>query len=228
MGLLLPLLAAATGLQLKPFEAHFQVSRNNLLLGTMDIQLSLDAQGDYRYTGYTKPVGIVGLIISDEVHEASQGHYKYNRITPNHYDYLQDNGKRKKQTELDFDWSDGQVWTDSEGKRWAQPLVADTHDKYSQQLALRLDLAKGAREASYPVADGGKIKTYHYRVVGEDNINLPYGRLKCMRVRRSKESDPPDYTIWVAPELDYMPVKIERQRSSGNYTIELMKFNWVK
>ncbi len=158
LGLILPLLAAATDLQLKPFQALFQVSRNDLPLGTMDIRLTLDDQESYAYTGHTKPGGIVGLIISDEVHEASRGSYKNNRIRPNRYEYLQDNGERKKQTQLDFDWPDGQVWTDSEGQRWAQPMTADTQDKYSQQLALRLDLAKGVREVSYPVADGGRDK----------------------------------------------------------------------
>ena len=225
LGLLPALLEAATDFHLTPFDAQFRVSRNSLPLGTMEIHLTFDDQGAYTYSSYTKPGQIIGWFISDRVHEISKGNYVDDRIVPLRYEYLQDNGKRKKQTELDFDWPADQVWTESEGQRWAQPLVANAHDKYSQQLALRIDLAKGEQEISYAVADGGKIKTYHYRVAGEDDIDLPYGRLKCLKVRRSKESNPPDYTIWVAPELDYLPVKIERQRSSGNFAIELMRFD---
>jgi hypothetical protein len=223
-GLFLPLAEALDTLQLEPFEARFQVSRNGLILGTMDIRFALDGKGTYTYIGHTKPGKLIGLFISDEVHELSEGSYRNNRIRPDHYHYLQDNGKRKKQTELEFDWSHGQVWTESKGHRWAQALSPDTHDKYSQQLALRLDLAKGTRQVSYPVADGGKIKTYHYRVVGEAVVDLPYGRLKCLQVRRSKDDHPHDYTIWIAPGLDYLPVKLERKRSSGDYAIELLKF----
>jgi hypothetical protein len=226
--LLLPLTQGLAAVQLEPFEASFQVSRNGLILGTMDIRLTLDAEGAYSYSGHTRPGELLGLLISDEVHEVSEGSYLNDRIRPQRYHYLQDNGERKKQTELQFDWPDGQVWTDSEGQRWAQTMDPNTHDKYSQQLALRLDLAKGAREVSYPVADGGKIKTYHYRVVGEAWIDLPYGRLKCLQVRRSKQDHPPDYVIWVAPSLNYLPVKIERKRSSGDYAIELMEFDRSK
>ena len=222
--LLLPLTTAFAALQLEPFEARFQVTRNGFTLGTMDIRLTLDDKGEYAYSSHTKPGELLGLFISDEVHEASEGSYRNGHVKPDRYHYLQDNGKRKKQTDLDFDWPDGQVWTESEGKRWAQNLLDNTHDKYSQQLALRLDLAKGEQQISYPVADGGKIKTYHYQVVGEDMVELPYGRLKCLQVRRNKEDHPPDYVIWVAPELNYLPVKIERERSSGTYAIELMQF----
>jgi hypothetical protein len=211
-------------LPLEPFEARFQVSRNGLVLGTMDIRFTLDDKGGYTYSGHTKPGELLGLFISDEVHEASEGSYRNERIKPVRYHYLQDNGKRKKQTELEFDWSAGQVWTESEGQRWVQSLSSNTQDKYSQQLALRLDLAKGERQVSYPVADGGKIKTYHYRVMEDEWIDLPYGRLKCLQVKRSKQQHPPDYVIWIAPELNYLPVKIERKRSSGSYAIELMQF----
>jgi len=223
-GLLLCFTEAWASLQLEPFEARFQVSRNGLNLGTMDIRFSLDGQGGYVYTGHTKPSRLIGLFITDEVNETSEGSYRNDRIRPDRYHYLQDNGKRKKQTDLEFDWPDGQVWTESEGKRWAQDLLPGTQDKYSQQLALRLDLAEGERQVSYPVADGGRIKTYHYRVVGEDSIELPYGRLKCLKLRRNKDDHPPDYIIWVAPELGYLPVKIERKRSSADYAIELMRF----
>jgi hypothetical protein len=222
--LFLPLAEASTALRLEPFEARFQVSRNDFVLGTMDIRFTLDAKGQYVYSGHTKPGELLGLFISDEVYETSEGSYRDDRIRPDRYHYLQDNGERKKQTDLEFDWSDGQVWTESKGKRWAQALPPETHDKYSQQLALRLDLAKGERQVSYPVADGGKIKTYHYQVVGEAFVELPYGRLKCLQIKRSKEHQAPDYVIWVAPELNYLPVKIERKRSSGDYAIELMRF----
>jgi hypothetical protein len=222
--LLMTVTETLAALQLEPFEARFQVNRNGLTLGTMDIRFTLDAKGNYLYTGHTKPGELLGLFISDEVHETSEGSYQNGRIRPNHYRYLQDNGKRKKQTELEFDWPADQVWTDSDGQRWAQSMSPDTQDKYSQQLALRLDLAKGKRQISYPVADGGKIKNYIYHVAGESFIDLPYGRLKCLQVKRSKEHRPPDYVIWVAPELHYLPVKIERKTSSGDYAIELMQF----
>lgn len=224
-GLIALQIHANPALELKPFAAKFQVIRNSIPLGTLDLQLELTAAGDYSYTGHTQPGAIIRWFISDEVDESSKGYYTDRQIVPLSYEFRQSNSEEKKQTLLEFDWKAGKVWTLSEGTRWSQAINPGTHDKLSQQLALRLELSAGAKTASYPVADGGRIKTYHYKVVANEFINLPYGRLKCLKVRRSKENHPPDYTIWIAPELDYLPVKIERKRSSGHYSMELMQLS---
>jgi len=216
---------AGQALELSPFSAKFQVFRNSIPLGSLDLQLDLAPDGRYSYTGHTRPGAVIEWFISDEVHESSQGRYAERQIVPFSYEYRQGNGKVKNQTLIEFDWEFAKVWTESQGTRWSQTLSPGTHDKFSQQLALRLELSAGATTASYPIADGGRIKTFHYQVVGSEFITLPYGRLKCLKVRRSKEKQPADYTIWFAPELDYQPVKIERKRKSNHYSMELLQFS---
>jgi len=218
-------LTAAPGIELQPFKAKFRVTRNNINLGTMHVRLTLDESGNYSYSGNTKPGAMLSWLISDKVKEISRGRYKNGHIEPLSYEYKQSNGEiLKKHILLDFDWPDKLVWTESEGTRWSQPITAGAQDKFSQQLALRLDLSNGKKSVSYAVADGGRIKNYNYRVAGSESIKVPYGRLKCLKVRRSKDSKAPDFTIWIAPELDYLPIRIERKRSSGKYRMELLEF----
>ena len=220
------LVHAAATLQLIPFQAQFSVSRNGIQLGRLELQLEISATGEYSYTGHTIPAPLVRLFYSDEIHETSHGRYQGDTIIPLQYEHRRlRQGEQEKLTRLDFDWADKKVWSESEGSRWAQAVTPGSQDKVSQQLALRLDLAAGKERTSYAVADGGRIKTYHFKVVGRETIKLPNGRLKCLRVRRSKGTRPPDYTIWIAPELDYLPVKIERKRSSGLYKMELLSLD---
>ena len=211
----------ASEIGLEPFEASFEVTRNGLSLGYMDLQLSLNDAGEYSYSSQTRANAFVALFLSDTVRESSEGRIDGDRVLPQRYEYRQSNRKREKLTLLEFDWDKGKVQTESEGTRWNQKLPEGTHDKYSQQLALRLDLARGKSSVSYPVADGGRIKTYHFRVEGEEFIETPRGRLKCLRVRRSKENKPADFTIWLAEKLDYLPVRLERKQSHGRYRMEL-------
>jgi len=208
--------------RLVPFQAEFQVSRSGLQLGTLEIELRRDGEQAYHYSGHTRPGALVRLFYSDEIFETSQGRIEEGRVIPHSYLHrLQRVGEPEKLTRLEFDWSNRKVWSESDGTRWAQRIDPGGQDKLSMQLALRLDLAAGREQVSYRVADGGRIKTYHFRVVGRETIELPYGRLGCLRVRRSKDDQAPDYTIWVAPTLDYLPVKIERKRRSGRYRMEL-------
>jgi hypothetical protein len=218
--------AAATDPDLQPFTAQYQVIRNNIPLGNLVLQLELDPDGEYRYSGLTQPSAVIGWFVSDSVFEQSRGLYRNRRIIPHAYEYRQSQTEPfEKRTRLEFDWEAEKVWTQSEGIRWSQTLKPGTHDKYSQQLALRLELSAGNQSVSYPVADGGRIKTYHYQVVDNETITIPYGRLACLKVRRSKQNRSPDYTIWFAPELDFLPVKIAHDRASGSYSMELTEFN---
>lgn len=222
---MIALQAGAQSLDLKPFTAKFQVIRNSVTLGTLDLQLDLTPDGHYNYIGHTKPGALIEWFISDQVRETSKGRYLDQQIVPLTYEYRQGNGEVKKRTFIEFDWKTDKVWTESKGTRWSQKLSPGMHDKFSQQLALRLELSAGAKTASYPIADGGRIKTYHYSVVGSEFISLPFGRLKCLKVTRYKTGHATDYTIWFAPELDYLPVKIERKRKSDQYSMELMQFS---
>ncbi|MCM8855355.1 MAG: DUF3108 domain-containing protein [Candidatus Thiodiazotropha sp.] len=213
-------LYADTSLVLKPFTASFSVKRNVIPLGKLELKFSLNGTGDYVYHAHTMPGMLAGWFSADEVIEESRGRLSNNSIHPSHYTYQGEDGE-KENTALSFDWNSAEVETTSHGVTWSQSITPGTQDKLSQQLLVRLDLAQEREEMTYQVADGGKIKSYHFRVDGEEQIKTPYGQLRCLRVMRSKASRKPDYTIWFAPELDYLPVKIERRQSGRTYRMVL-------
>ncbi|MCU7808312.1 MAG: DUF3108 domain-containing protein [Candidatus Thiodiazotropha sp. (ex Semelilucina semeliformis)] len=204
----------------KPFSASFSVYRSAIPLGKLELEFSLPAKGRYFYHAHTRPGLLAGLFSGDEIVEESHGSLNPQGVTPERYHYQQDDGDEEN-TLVHFDWSENKVNTTSEGVTWSQPIEAGTQDRLSQQLMVRLHLAQGSDDLEYEVADGGKIKHYRFQVVSRETVKTPYGKLNCLRVERSKESRPPDYTIWFATELDYLPVRIERKQSSGHYRMVL-------
>ena len=210
----------------KPFSARFTVSRGGLPLGDLDVKLSLEAPDTYHYHAETIPGLLARLFTGDEIIEESSGRLTTNTVIPQRYS-LHQKGNEAEQTEIRFDWRDDKAQTTSEGVTWSQQIVAGTQDRLSQQLMLRLHLAQGFKDMSYPVADGGKIKSYRFQVVGEEPVKTPYGSQRCLKVQRSKGTHPPDYTIWFAPDLDYLPVRIERRQKSGTYRMSLEKLDGI-
>lgn len=213
---------SATPFELKSFDARYKVSLNGIDLGTLELEFKLNEKGGYVYTGRTNSSSFVRMFYSDMADETSTGEYRKGQLIPTSYDYqLKKRDTLKEQVTLEFDWPKKTLWTTNEGTRWNQTTLPNTQDKLSLQQALRIDLAKGVKEVSYPVADGGKIKTFNFKVTDSENITTPHGKHDCLIVRRSKEDQAPDFTIWVAPELDYMPVRIDRKRSFGALRMEL-------
>jgi hypothetical protein len=204
----------------KPFTASFSVWRGAIPLGSLQLNFSLNEGQAYSYRAHTRPGLLAGLFSGDEVIEESRGRLGDKRVLPNHYSY-HETGNREDNAEVRFDWPANKVYTSSGGITWAQEIAAGTQDRLSQQLMVRLQLAQGEKDLSYQVADGGKLKHYRFQVVGKEPVKTPYGQLHCLKVRRSKEQRLPDYTIWFAPELDYLPVRIEREQGSGRYHLVL-------
>ncbi len=205
---------------LKPFSASFSVSRGALPLGSLELTLTLDEHGDYRYHAHTQPGLLSRWFSGDEIVEESQGRWLPGQLEPHSYRYVE-TGNPEDNLEVRFDWPTKRVVTTSGGITWNQEIAPGTQDRLSQQLMVRLQLARGEREFAYQVADGGKLKQYHFRTLGEETIRTLRGRLPCLKVERSKEQRAPDYLIWFAPDLDYLPVRIERRLKSGHYRMQL-------
>ncbi|MET0088982.1 MAG: DUF3108 domain-containing protein [Candidatus Thiodiazotropha sp.] len=205
---------------LQPFSASFRVHRNIIPLGSLSLSLELGEDGSYTYTAHTYPGFLAGMFSRNEVLEESHGQVRADWVVPSQYHY-RDQDQDSENAELAFDWEHLTVDTQSGGITWTQEILPGTQDKLSQQLQVHRHLADGRQNLAYQVADGGKLKTYEFRVDGEEVIETPYGTFGCLRVRRSKEAAPPDYTIWFAPELDFFPLMIERQQGGHTYRMEL-------
>lgn len=218
-GVVLTLTAAPV---LKPFTASFSVSRGAIPLGRLELKFTLNDTLQYSYLAHTRPGFLAGWFNGEDITEESRGRLDSKEVAPSSYHYSESANAADK-AEVHFDWPAMKAYTTSGGVTWAQEIETGTQDRLSQQLMVRLQLAQGQRELSYQVADGGKLKLYRFQVVGEEPIKTPYGRFSCLKVQRSKESRPPDYTIWFAPDLDYLPIRIERRQGSGHYRMVLEK-----
>ncbi|MES9939807.1 MAG: DUF3108 domain-containing protein [Candidatus Thiodiazotropha sp. 6PLUC2] len=214
-------LTVAASEVLEPFSAAFKVKRNIIPLGRLTLKFNLDQSGTaYTYSAHTQPGMLAGIFSRHEVIEESSGSIQQGQIIPDHYTY-KDGDENSKSSIVEFHWPEQSAATTSHGITWSQAITSDTQDKLSQQLQVRIHLAQGQRQISYQVADGGKLKHYHFEVVGEERVETDYGTYQCLRVERSKASKESDYTIWFAPELGYLPIKIERVQGGKTYRMVL-------
>ncbi|MCC5873632.1 MAG: DUF3108 domain-containing protein [Gammaproteobacteria bacterium] len=118
-------------------------------------------------------------------------------------------GSRNRQ--LSFDWSVPEL-VRSGDQQAVQPLDGLVYDPVSWQLALQRDLSRGDYKVGdsffYQVSSGGEPDEYELRVMGTPSLSVPAGDFKTVLLRREHESDRETW-IWVAPEHDYLLVRLE-------------------
>ncbi len=151
-------------------------------------------------------------------------YYPSEPIQPVSYRYHRKVLGKSRKASVDFDWDKLSVTTVVKDKPWKMQVPTGTQDKLSYQLQMRLDLLEGKTDMSYAVADGGKLKEYRFKVTGEEEVDTPYGRYNAVRVMRDRGEDANRETlIWLAPELDYLIVRLEQTESDGKTYALLLK-----
>jgi hypothetical protein len=205
------------------FHAEYTISTRGLDIGHYQSELQNGPQG-YHYQNHSEPTGILRLMTKQTVNESSEGVWHSGRPRPSRYRYDRNGGNKERHAHLLFDWDKRRVENTLGGDAWRMDIPEDTLDKFVVQLAVMNDLAQGKREMSYPIADGGKLKTYRFRVTGTETISTPAGRYETLKLERLHGKQKRATLLWCAPALDYLPVQVHQREDDENFKMVLTQY----
>jgi hypothetical protein len=83
-----------------------------------------------------------------------------------------------------------------------------------------LDLLQNPKQKTfnYLIADGGRLKHYQIKRLEQETITTPLGSINTVKFKRQRDRDSDkdrETTLWCAPELNYLPVKLEHIEKDG-------------
>jgi hypothetical protein len=173
----------------------------------------------WAYETRTAPTGVFALLRPGEIVERSEWRREGDRVRPLHYRYDR-SGRRERHVEVVFDWPAGEARNTASGESWRMEIPDRTLDKLSYMLVLMEDLSAGRTDLRYTVADGGHLKDYHLEIAGEERIDTAVGSLRTLRIVRMRaERSERETTIWVAPELGFLPVRVQHREPDGEVVV---------
>ena len=213
----------AENASLTPFNADYIVYRAGKKHGEANRYLTITEQG-YQL-GYLSDIS--WMIFSDKRKETSDFTLENGQIKPQRYIMQRSGTGPDRYYELNLDYQNKVL---AEGKN-RQPKAVnwldDWQDQISYQLQLALDLKAGKTEFHYNVLNrNGNSKLYHYKVVAEETLPLPYGNVKTLRIARIEQNSDKQIYAWVAPELDYMLVRLWRGEDNvEQFDVQLHKLD---
>ncbi len=209
-------LAYAQPSNFSPFEVEYDVGNNMISAGSATLRLA--QQGDeWIYSLKTKPTGVFKLTGKGKIQEVSVFSVANSTDTlnlqPQRYTYRQDEEARRS-VDAWFDWNDNELTYKRRGKEVTEAFSDPLLDRLSVTLtvmdALRSD---SFAQSELKVFDNGRVKTMLFSNEGEEEVPTKMGSLKTIRVKSNAVGSTSRHTMtWFAPELDYVPVKIEQYK----------------
>ncbi len=205
----------AATIELDRFVASFVLTAYGTTVGRTEWRLVPTGERQFLWESRSETAGAGALIRDVYVTERSESELHENAFRPLRYNYDRQAGNANRSVQVAFDWRDNVVENTAEGHTWRMQVPPGTLDKLNYLLALMGDLALGRRDMRYTIADGGKLKIYEMRAAGTEVLETALGRLDTLKVRRLRDAEYGEATLWCAPALGYLPVKLENRDRDG-------------
>ena len=126
---------------------------------------------------------------------------------------------------LNFNAGKKQVASTYKGKTLKLNMAQQAFDDLSLEVQIRQDLLNGKFTGNYYMAKHDKIEKTPFRKSANTKITVPAGTFDTVRVDRVHDDDSRSTSFWLAPSLDYLPVKVSQINDGKKMDLELTKLN---
>lgn len=202
-----PAWAAAS--ELRPFTASYTVNGQS---GSAEIRLEQLDDGSWSYQQTIRVRSFLArLFMPAELSSRSVFTLQDERVLPRQFTADDGKGSSSRDQTLDFDWARGRVTGIFERKPVDLPTQPGLLDSLSVQVALMNELMAGRMPQRFVLVDKGRIKDYLYTREREETLRTEIGEYRTVIYRSSRTGSDKSTVFWCAPDLGYLPLKVERR-----------------
>jgi len=142
------------------------------------------------------------------------------RLSSSSYKHKRKGLSHKHDKELLFDWTDKMVVDLLKPEREPLPVDEPSYDKLGYQLQMRLDLIRNPdlQHLEYAVTNGVRNRTYTFNFLDEEILETPLGKIRTRKFNRTGDDDDRQVVVWVAPDWDFLLVRIDQTKETGGKT----------
>lgn len=186
------------------FEAKYKGYRYGKELGEAHLTLR-HLDGDLYQLEYKSEASM--FFLSDERKESSLFYWQGEHITPYKYSYLREGTGKSKALSAEFaQGANNIILANGDTLSWQ-----GEYDNQIYRLDLQQKLAQGKKAFTYDLLNyRGQFKRYNIKVLHEEALDLPYGKLKAIKVRMSRKNSSRETLAWFAPSLNYHMVRLQQ------------------
>lgn len=207
-----------------PYFAKYEVRRAGIKIAEAAYALWKDGD-EYVFETSGDAKGIVKLFGKKVATETARFSLENGEIVQQHYAYEFENGEDSRNRRIDFDWDNNKVKVVRRGKVRELELRKGMVDRLLLQLVVMTDLASGKMKKEYVAVGKRSPNIYSFEKIKEELIITPAGSYKTQLISGLQKRKKGDRLTryWCAPELAWLPVKIEQYRNGeGPFVMKLI------
>jgi hypothetical protein len=176
-----------------------------------------ERQGDeYVITGEAEAVGFFTLFLEGRILQESRGRITKEGLRPQRFVEQKPNAQEEG---LEFDWGGRKVTFERSGEKRVDELKDNTVDWLSMIFQLAHRPPKG-ESLEMRVFTQRRMYQFRLKVMGEEEIEVPIGKLRALHLRHVDEAKNEYVDVWLGVDQYYMPVKMRYPVARNRIMVE--------
>lgn len=205
---------SSQALAMSPFQASYQFAYNGKNLGSATRTLSKSGN-NWTYVFAAK----AGAIASAT--ETSRFSLNNGQITSGNFSRTSKILVHNNTMTIKFNPSAKTITTSKDKENRSFAWKAGVLDELNAELQIREDLKAGGLKSNYHLADAKEIEARKFVKAGAEKIKTNYGTFDTVKVVMKHDKPGRETIFWLAPKLDYLPVKVTHQDKKTSYGLLL-------
>ncbi len=215
---LLSVSLSSHALAMAPFQASYQFSYNNKNLGSATRTLSQQGN-NWTYQFSAKAAALASAS------ETSQFSFTNNKINSQKFSRSSKVLIHNNTMSISFNPGSKVVNTKKDDKARSFAWQAGALDELNAELQIREDLKNNALKSKYLIADAKGLDERRFVKQGTESVKTPYGTFNTIKVVMQHDKPERNTVFWLAPQLDYLPVKMAHNDGKSSYGLLLTGYS---
>lgn len=195
------------------YTATYRAEYKGKEAGTAEFAVRYLADGDvYEFSSSVLAKGLLKLARPNPAVERSHFRVTADGLEPLEFWYEDGSRSGEDNFHIVFDWERRIATVSSEAGRREIALPERALDRGSLQVALMRDLAASGTPRTYRMADEDSVAEYEYTDNGTATVQTGLGPITARILTQKRAGSSRETWLWVAPELKFLPVRIEQRR----------------
>ncbi|WP_139853014.1 DUF3108 domain-containing protein [Acinetobacter pullicarnis] len=208
---------SSTSFAMSPFNASYQFSYNGKNMGSATRVLTQNGN-NWTYNFSAKAAAMASAT------ETSRFTFSNGAISSNSFSRTSKILVHSNKLNISFNPSTKIISTQKDDKARSFPWKAGVLDELNAELQVREDLKAAGLKSAYFIADAKSVDTRQFVKLGNETIKTSYGTFETVKVLLKHDKADKNSIFWLAPKLDYLPVKMSHQDGKTSYGLLLTNY----